>query len=71
MSISTSVLLRTLVWFTALLVLLAVGTLPLVFKGLHPFWAFLGGLFVIFLAQGIASLIPTRKQIRSRQLSGV
>jgi len=69
MSISTSILLRTFVWLTALLVFLAVGALPLVFEGLHPAWTWLGGLFVIFLAQGFASLIPTRKDIRSRRSS--
>jgi len=69
MNISTSILLRTLVWSTAFLAFLAVGALPLLLEGIHQFWALLGGLFVIFLAQGVASLIPTRKEIRNRTSS--
>jgi len=69
MNISTSILLRTLVWLTAFLAFLAVNALPLLFEGMHPPWALLGGLFVIFLAQGVASLIPTRKEIRNRPSS--
>jgi len=68
MNIPTSILLRTLVWLACFSALFAVGLLPLVVD-IHPLWSTLIGLFIIFLAQGFASLIPTRKEIRSRQQS--
>jgi len=66
MRISTSILLRTLVWLTCFITLLAVGILPL-FLDVHPLLTVFVGLFVIFLAQGFASLIPTRKEIRNKE----
>jgi len=66
-----SVLLRTIVWITCVVGVITVGHAGSVYAQENRAYMFacaLAGLFIIFLAQGLTSLIPTRREIRERRM---